>query len=125
MHLPQVTAKTLKPILETHISKKSYLMTDESKVYPSAATEFAGHGTVNHSADEYVRGTFWHTNTVENYFSILKRGVIGTFHHVSQQHLSRYIAEFDFRYNAKNVDDISRAEKTLNGISGKRLTYKN
>jgi len=100
-------------------------MTDEAKVYPAVTGDFAGHGSVNHSGGEYVRGTFWHTNTVENYFSILKRGIVGTFHHVSQQHLSRYIAEFDFRYNSRNVIDEQRTDKALLGATGKRLTYCN
>ena len=123
MHLPEVNAKTLRPILTRHIDRQTYLMTDESRIYPPVAGDFAGHGTVNHSADEYVRGNFWHTNTVENYFSILKRGIVGTFHHVSQQHLSRYVAEFDFRYNERGVSDIERSESALKGARGKRLTY--
>ncbi|MBI4184815.1 MAG: IS1595 family transposase, partial [Proteobacteria bacterium] len=72
-HVPEVTAKTLRPILVQVASRQSYLMTDESTVYPKIGDEYAGHGTVNHSIEEYVRGSFWHTNTVENYFSILKR----------------------------------------------------
>lgn len=126
-HVPAVTAKNLRPVLYSHVSRKSYLMTDESVVYPTLGREFSGHGTVNHSIEEYVRGTFWHTNTVENYFSILKRGITGTYHHVSQQHLKRYLAEFDFRYNerrALGVDDRTRADKLLKGIVGKRLTYR-
>lgn len=123
MHLPQVSAKTLRPIIETHVSKQTYLMTDESKIYPPVTGDFIGHGTVNHSDGEYVRGNFWHTNTVENYFSILKRGIVGTFHHVSQQHLSRYVAEFDFRYNNRRITDGERADIALKGIGGKRLTY--
>src|SRR3546814_1650777 len=77
--------------------RKSFLMTDESAVYPTVGEEFAGHGTVNHSAEEYVRGTFYYTNTVESYFAILKRGIMGSFHNVSEAHLYRYLAEFDFR----------------------------
>jgi hypothetical protein len=103
-------------------------MTDESLVYPKVGDEFAGHGTVNHSAGEYVRlGGFIHTNTVENYFSIFKRGVIGTFHHISEQHLHRYLAEFDFRYNNRSglgVEDTARVTKIIKGVSGKRLTYR-
>src|SRR3546814_3349153 len=76
-------------------------MTDESAVYPTVGEEFAGHGTVNHSAEEYVRGTFYYTNTVESYFAILKRGIMGSFHNVSEAHLYRYLAEFDFRYNTR------------------------
>ena len=87
-HVANVTGKTLKPILYTQIDRSSYLMTDEAPVYEKAGEQFAGHGTVNHSINEYVRtGGFHHTNTVENYFSILKRGVIGTYHHVSEAHL--------------------------------------
>ena len=76
---------------------------------------------------EYVRGGVWHTNTVEGYFSILKRGIIGTYHHVSQQHLKRYLAEFDYRYNEREglkVSDFERFQKSLPGIVGRRLTYR-
>jgi len=124
-HVPSVTSKSLRPILVQQIDRKSYLMTDESGVYIRTGGEFAGHGTVNHSIDQYVRkGGFEHTNTVENYFSILKRGVVGTFHHVSQQHLKRYVGEFDFRYNARKMTDAERADIALRGIEGKRLTYR-
>ena len=124
-HLPEVTAATLRPILVTQIDRKSYLMTDEAGTYVAVGREFGGHGSVNHSIDEYVRhGGFMHTNTVEGYFAILKRGVIGTFHHVSQQHLKRYLGEFDFRYNTRDVTDMERAEKAAAGIVGKRLTYR-
>ena len=98
-HVPAVNAETLRPILVAHADRKSYLMTDEAKTYVKVGREFAGHGTVNHSIDEYVRGGFWHTNTVENYFSILKRGINGVYQHVSQKHLKRYLGEFDFRYS--------------------------
>jgi transposase-like protein len=126
-HVANVTAKTLRPIIVTHINRSSYVMTDESTVYPAVGGEFAGHGTVNHSAEEYVRAYFWHTNTVENYFSILKRGIIGVYHHVSEAHLHRYTAEFDFRYNhraALDVDDATRATTAIKGIVGRRLTYR-
>jgi len=126
-HVASVNAKTLGPILHKHLDSDSYLMTDEAPVYPAIAKGVKGHGTVNHSIKEYVRGGgFWHTNTVENYFSILKRGVAGTYHHVSQQHLKRYLAEFDFRYNerqALEVSDRERATKAVAGVVGKRLTY--
>jgi transposase-like protein len=81
-HMPEVTAKNLKLALTTQIDRKSYLMTDESGAYLQAGREFSGHGTVNHSVEEYVRGGFWHTNTVEGYFSIFKRGIMGTYHHI-------------------------------------------
>jgi transposase-like protein len=126
-HMPEVTAKNLRAALKAQVDKDSYLMTDESGVYVAVGREFAGHGTVNHSIEEYVRGGFWHTNTVEGYFSILKRGIVGTYHHVSQQHLKRYLAEFDYRYNeriALGVNDAERMEKSIPGIVGKRLTYR-
>ena len=126
-HVASVNSKTLRPILRAQINRKSYLMTDEATVYVPISEIYAGHGTVNHSIEEYVRGHFWHTNTVENYFSILKRGITGTFHHVSQAHLKRYLAEFDFRYNERqglNVSDRERMEKSIGGIMGKRLTYR-
>src|SRR5208283_522257 len=125
-HVPNVTARTLKPIIVANVSKASFLMTDESLVYPSIGDAFAGHGTVNHSAEEYVRAYFWHTNTVENYFSILKRGIYGCYFHVSETHLHRYTAEFDFRYNnrsALGVEDQERTDRAIKGAKGKRLTY--
>jgi transposase-like protein len=125
-HVPNVTAQTLRPVITANVDRASYLMTDESPVYWSIGRQFAGHGAVNHSAQEYVRAYFWHTNTVENYFSILKRGIYGCYFHVSQAHLHRYTAEFDFRHNnriALGVDDFARADKALLGVKGKRLTY--
>ena len=126
-HVPDISAKTLRKAIVTQTSRKSYLMTDESPTYTKIGEEFAGHGTVNHSIQEYVRGHFWHTNTVEGYFSILKRGITGTYHHVSAQHLKRYLGEFDFRYNERSalgVEDAERTVKALKGIEGKRLTYR-
>ena len=103
-------------------------MTDDSLVYSPIGRDFAGHSTVNHSAEEYVHtGGFAHTNTVENYFSILKRGIIGTYHHISEAHLDRYLVEFDFRHNnrtALGVNDAQRLAKAAQGIAGKRLTYR-
>jgi hypothetical protein len=94
VHVANVTAKTLRPVLVTLASCKSTLMTDESTVYPKVGGEFANHMAVNHSANEYARlGGFVHTNTVEGYFSILKRGIYGTYHHVSEEHLHRYLVE--------------------------------
>src|SRR3546814_10011423 len=76
-----------------------------------------------HSADEYVRGTFWYTNSVESYFALLKRGMMGSFHNVSEAHLYRYLAEFDFRHNHRKATDAERADALLRGAKGKRLTY--
>src|SRR5437868_15325175 len=113
-HILNVTAQTLRPIMTANVDRASYLITDESPVYWSIGRQFAGHGAVNHSAEEYVRAYFWHTNTAENYFSILKRGIYGCYFHVSETHLHRYTAEFDFRYNnrsALGIEDLERADR--------------
>src|SRR5204862_2477176 len=124
-HVADVTAKTLRETLVTKASRKSYLMTDEAL---RLGREFAGHGTVNHSADEYVRtGGFHHTNTVESFFALFKRSVYGQCHHVSEAHLHRYLAEADFKYNHRSAlgyDDTERAEALLRGAKGKRLLYR-
>jgi transposase-like protein len=125
-HVPEVTATTLKPIIVDAIAKDSHFRTDESGVYWKIGEEFASHKTVVHSIGEYVRGDA-HTNTVEGYFSIFKRGIYGVYHHVSQTHLKRYLCEFDFRYNYRIVlgfDDTTRATLAIKGIAGKRLTYR-
>ena len=125
-HVTNVSAKTSKPILEAQLDKKSTLMTDGEGQYRIIGPRFARHDTVNHSIEEYVRGDA-HTNTIEGYFSILKRGINGIYHHVSAQHLKRYLSEFDFRYNertALRVEVVERATKAVKGVVGKRLTYK-
>ncbi|MGD0533045.1 MAG: IS1595 family transposase [Methyloceanibacter sp.] len=123
-HIANVRAKTLRPVIVKVASRASYLMTDENKAYIKVGREFAGHGSVNHSKDEYVRAAFWHTNTAENFFSILKRGIYGVYQHVSEAHLHRYLTEFDFRYNNRKITDSERTAKALRGIVGKRLTYR-
>jgi transposase-like protein len=125
-HVTSVTAGTLKPILEAQLDKASTVMTVGEGQYRVIGPHFARHETVNHSIEEYVRGDA-HTNTIEGYFSILKRGINGVYHHVSAQHLKRYLGEFDFRYNeraALGVEDRERATKAVKGVVGKRLTYK-
>jgi transposase-like protein len=125
-HVPDVTAATLKPIIVDAITKDSHFRTDESGVYWKIGEQFASHTTVIHSIGEYVRDDA-HTNTIEGYFSIFKRGIYGVYHHVSQTHLKRYLCEFDFRYNeliALGVDDTERAAKAIHGAAGKRLTYR-
>jgi len=125
-HVANVSGKTLRPIIVKHVKRSSTLMTDDAGQYRPIGAEFARFETVNHGIEEYVRGE-WHSNTVEGFFSILKRGVYGTFHHVSEAHLHRYLAEFDFRYSnreALGVDDIARAEELLRGAQGKRLYYR-
>ena len=124
-HVANVNAKTLRPLIVTNVSRDSHLMTDESVVYTSVGREFSGHSVVNHSAREYVTtGGFKHSNTAENFFSIFKRGVIGTYHHMSEAHLARYCHEFDFRYNTRDLTDAERTDEALNGACGKRLTYR-
>ena len=124
--VPSVSAKTLRPIMVEQINKATALMTDDAGQYRHMHKDFARHEVVNHGILEYVRGDA-HTNTIEGYFSILKRGITGTYHHVSAQHLKRYLAEFDFRYNEREslgVSDAQRMEKSLKGIVGKRMTYR-
>ena len=121
-HVPNVKASTLKPILYGQIRHDSMLMTDEAGQYRPLGKGFKWHFAVNHGAGEYVRGGA-HTNTLENYFSIFKRGMKGVYQHCSQRHLRRYLAEFDFRYNERGVNDIMRAEAALTGVVGKRLKY--
>lgn len=123
--VPRVTATNLAPIIARHAHSDSRFMTDESNVYAHAGTWFVSHDTVNHSAKEYVRGDAY-TNTIEGFFSILKRGVYGVYQHVSEAHLHRYLSEFDFRYSNRakmGIDDKMRAELALVGAKGKRLTY--
>ena len=124
-HIANVTAKTLRPIIAKNVELASMLMTDESVVYPGIGKKFANHGSVNHSAGEYARlGGFIHINSAENFFSIVKRGIVGSYHHVSEAHLHRYMGEFDYRYNMRTVSDFERFSASIPGIVGKRLTYR-
>jgi transposase-like protein len=122
-HMERVTADTVRPLLREHIEQSARLMTDDFNPYRGMGREFASHESVNHSANEYVRGEA-HTQTVEGYFSLLKRGINGTFHHVSRKHLGRYLHEFDFRYNARKVSDGERTERAIRGAEGRRLMYR-
>lgn len=125
-HVEKVNMKTVAPILRTNVDRKSKLMTDEAKHYVRVGKEYSGHEAVEHNAEEWVRGEA-HTNTIEGFFGIFKRGMKGTYQHCGEQHLKRYLAEFDFRYNnriALGVDDSARTDTALKGIVGKRLTYR-
>jgi hypothetical protein len=125
-HISNISGKTLRSAVFGQVDRKSTLMTDEAGEYRSLGKEFARHGVVNHGADEYVRGDNY-SNTVEGYFAIFKRGVTGVYHHVSEAHLKRYLAEFDFRYSERSalgVEDAERTVKALQGIEGRRLTYR-
>src|SRR5208283_1381794 len=110
-------------------SPKSHFMTDEEHAFTGIGWNFASHGTVTHSKDEYVRydgDRVITTNTIEGFFSILKRGIYGVYQHVSEAHLQRYLTEFDFRYSNREklgVNDVARASRALAGAKGRRLTY--
>jgi len=122
-HVPAVNGQTLKPIIREQIKRETRLMTDDFGAYKDLDQEFESHDIVCHSRGEYSRGLI-HTNTIENYFSILKRGLTGVYQHVGEQHLKRYVSEFDFRYNYRKVKDIERTLVALHGIEGKRLMYR-
>ena len=125
-HVASVNGETLKSVLHGNIAKNTHLMTDDARIYRRIGRHFASHASVNHSAGEYARGNVT-TNTVEGFFSILKRGLVGTFHHVAPKHLDRYVTEFTFRYNTRTAlgyTDAERADLALKGVSGKRLTYR-
>lgn len=119
----QVTGANLKSAIRHHVDPSAAIHTDEHPGYRGIGREFAGgHETVNHSAKEYSRGDVT-TNTVEGFFSLLKRGVMGTFHHVSKKHLHRYVAEFEFRYNSRKTDDGGRLQAVIKAAEGKRLFF--
>jgi hypothetical protein len=113
----------LRAIIVENVDKSSRMMTDDFSAYTGRLKDFAGHGVINHSRKEYVNGDI-HTNTVEGFFSILKRGIIGVYQHVDSNHLHRYLSEFNFRYNERKTTDAERSEAALIGIEGKRLTYR-
>ena len=129
MVVDNVNAATLMPIVRANVAREATIMTDEHKAYTKIASHFAGHGTTNHSAGQYVDSAdrTIHSNTVEGYFSIFKRGMKGVYQHCGEQHLHRYLAEFEFRYNhriANGFDDRQRGREALAGIVGKRITYR-
>ena len=126
VHIDNAKATTIMPIINENIAREARVMTDDAGQYDGRLKDFAEHGVVNHSGKEYVRGDV-HTNTVEGYFSIFKRGMKGVYQHCDEKHLHRYLAEFDFRYNnrvARGVNDEQRAAKAVEGVVGKRLTYR-
>jgi transposase-like protein len=129
--LDNVTAATLRGVVFGIADTKSRLMTDELRAYRRIGQRFAGHDAVDHGREEWTRklgdGIKAHTNTVEGFFSILKRGIYGCYFHVSEQHLPRYLAEFDFRYSNRaklGINDTERADRALQGVVGRRLTYR-
>lgn len=122
-HIANVNAANLRGVLVTNVDRKSNLMTDNFKPYVLPGREFASHGIVSHSTGQYADGEK-HSNTAENFFSILKRGVIGTYHHWSEAHIHRYLAEFDLRANTRDMNDGERAAEIVKGMIGRRLTYR-
>jgi transposase-like protein len=113
---------TVNAIVRKNIARETRLLTDESKYYTNVGKEFSAHETVKHSAGEYVRGDV-HTNTIEGFFSIFKRGMRGVYQHCAEKHLHRYLAEFDFRYNTRKLTDMERSILAVRGGEGKRLAY--
>jgi len=126
MHVERVTAANLKPIIEQMVDESAHLMTDTSTVLKSFGKKIK-HSTVNHNIKEYVRyedGVCITTNSIEGYFGNLKRGINGVYHHVGKHNLHRYLSEFDFRYNSREVSDTERARLALKGADRKRLMYR-
>jgi transposase-like protein len=122
-HVANITGEDLRPLIVTHADQKSSLMTDMGGHYFHVGKEFDRHETVNHGADEYVRGDA-HTNTAECRFSLMKRAVFGTHHSISEAHLPRYLTEWDFKWNTRKITDGERAALIAKGVEGKRLTYR-
>jgi transposase-like protein len=125
-HVGGTAGADLLPIIKAHVAPETHVMTDEAGQYTHLNKYFTEHDFVRHSAGEYGRG-FIHTNTVEGFYSVFKRGMIGVYQHCAEHHLTRYTAEFDFRYNTRaklGIDDAARADFALVGAIGKRLTYR-
>jgi len=135
-HVDQANAENVAPIVSANLSEEAHLMTDQARYYRTVGKTVARHETVDHSEEEYVRyvnepetgeGYAIHTNTLEGYFSLFKRGMKGVYQRCSEKHLHRYLAEFDFRYNNRSAlgcEDGERAVRAVKGASGKRLTYR-
>ena len=124
-HVDSADAANIVPIVRQNVARETAIVTDEARYYSQLNNDYF-HATVNHSQEEWAVGEF-HTNTVEGYFSIFKRGMKGVYQHCSEKHLHRYLAEFDHRYSnrvALGVDDQERATRALKGAKGKRVTYK-
>ncbi len=120
----RVNAKTLGAFVRAHVDKSAALHTDEWAAYKTVGKEFAGgHHVVNHGKHEYARGDVT-TNEAEAYFALLKRGIVGSFHSVSKQHLGRYCDEFSFRWNHRKISDGERTIEAIKGAEGRRLQYK-
>jgi len=127
-HVGRVSAQNLKEILCENVRNDANIMTDDFSAYDFVKKTYPKHDVIKHTGGAYSRREGKkriHVNTVEGFFSLLKRGIHGSFHHVSKQHLHRYLSEFDFRYNARGVSDGERTLLAIKGVTGKRLTYRN
>src|SRR5262249_5617302 len=128
VHVEGIAIGHLMPIIRAHVRPETTIMTDEASWYRNLEKDFRRHESVNHQAGEYVTGGgFVHSNTVENFYSVFKRGMKGVYQHCKEKHLHRYLAEFDFRYTNRigvGVDDVQRTERAVKGIVGKRLRYR-
>jgi len=118
-----VKGKTLKKLIKDNVIETAHVMTDEFKAYNGLKKQVAKHSTVEHGRKEYVRGIV-HVNFAESYFSLLKRGILGTFHHVSEEHMPRYLSEFDYRWNRRDKNDGERTIEAILNSKGKRLMYR-
>jgi transposase-like protein len=125
-HIDRASIRTVLPTVEGNLDKEALIATDDAPYYRPLTRRGRRHESVNHSDHEYARGLI-HTNTVEGYFSIFKRGMKGVYQHCSEKHLHRYLAEFDFRYSNRvklGIDDTERTVRAIRGAEGKRLTYR-
>ena len=126
MHMERVTSENLKPVIQQMVDESAHLMTDSRTALRFASNE-RKHDKVNHARGEYARyedGVCISTNAVEGFFGNLKRGINGVYHHVGKHHLHRYLSEFDFRYNARDVSDVERRDLAIKQVGGKRLMYR-
>jgi transposase-like protein len=122
-HVANIHGNTIRAALVTNVDRASVLMTDEAHHYKAVGREFTNHGHILHAGRQYASGII-HSNSAEGFFSILKRGVVGTYHHWSEAHIHRYLAEFDFRYSTRKISDTERTAEALKGARGKRLMYR-
>src|SRR6266704_2213149 len=126
-HTEMVTGKTLKQVVRENVASNTHVMTDDHPGYSGLGKHFRRHSTIRHSWKVYARkegDVLISTNTIEGYFSILKRGINGVYHHVGKQHLHRYLSEFDFRYNSRHVEDGERSLLAIKKVTGKRPKYR-
>jgi transposase-like protein len=121
--IANITGETIREVLKSHVTSSARIMTDSALVYDGTAKSFRSHDFVNHSAGEYVRGNA-HTQTVESFNALVKRGVVGAYHRLSERHLDRYLDEFSFRWNHRRASDGERMVFALRQSAGKRLTYR-